>query len=111
MSEEIEQIQVEKEINLDHDHLIGKCAQWADEESERASDAGKTRQDIGQFLEKTGVNSKALANVRGAMKQKKEADRLDWLRSMEQLLPMAAAHIRGQSTGDMLDSQPPVPVE
>lgn len=99
--EPFEKVEVESEVNISHDKLIGKAEQWAKEEAERASSAGETRQDIGAFLEETGVHSKALAHIRSGLKLKKESARLDWLRSMELMLPMAADHIRGQSTAEL----------
>lgn len=101
MSEDFEEVGVESDLNITHDKLIAKTAEWAEQESERASSAGETRQDIGAFIEETGVNSKALAQIRQGLKLKKESARLDWLRSMEILLPMAANHIRGQSSGEL----------
>lgn len=91
---------VEK-IELEHDQLMNFCESMAAKETEAASDAGKRRKEIGDFLEKTGVQSKALAQIRSAMKLKKEGDRMDWLRSMEKMLPMVGSHIRGQGTMEM----------
>lgn len=91
---------VEK-IELEHDQLMNFCESMAAKETEAASDAGTRRKEIGDFLEKTGLQSKALAQIRSAMKLKKEGNRLDWLRSMEKMLPMVGSHIRGQGTMEM----------
>lgn len=102
MTEEIEKVQVDQpEISVDHDQLIDATSKWAQEDADRASSAGETRQRIGEFIEETGVNSKALSHIRAGLKLKKESARLDWLRSMELMLPMVAAHIRGQSSGEL----------
>lgn len=91
------------ELTLDHDALIGKITQWNMEDADRASGAGETRADIGQFIEDTGINNKALSQLRAGLRLKKESQRLDWLRSMEVGLEIVGAHIRGQSTADMFD--------
>ena len=91
----------ETEITVRHDDLIGKHEQWAAAEKDAASDAGERRQQIGEFAEKHGIENKALSQIRAGLKIKNEGKRLDWLRSMQKMLPMAADHIRGQSTADM----------
>lgn len=91
----------ESEITLEHDQLMGFHEKMAAAEGEAASDAGTRRQEIGAFIEKTGVHKKAFSQIRAGLKIKKEGDKLDWLRSMELMIGMAGAHIRGQSTAEM----------
>jgi len=100
----------DQEITVDHDQLMDAHHKWAKNEGDRASDAGTDRVEIGKFLEKTGIHGKALSAVRAGMKLKKDASKLDWLRSMEALLPMVADHIRGQATSEM-DLSGEVPFE
>lgn len=100
------------DLNLDADALIGKIGQWNSEDAERAESAGETRADIKAFIEDTGINKKALSHLRAGLKIRKEADQLDWLRSMEAGLEIIGNHIRGQSTGDMFeDDDAVVPFE
>jgi hypothetical protein len=91
----------ESKITINHDQLMNAHTKWAVEESDAASDAGRRRKEMGDFQEKTGVHKKALSHIRAGLKLKKEGDRLDWLRSMEIMLPMVADHIRGQGTQEM----------
>lgn len=93
----------EGQIGVDHDDLISQIAARNREDGERASSAGESREQIKQFLEDTGVHPKAFSAMRVGMKIKKETAKLDWLRSMEIMLPMVASEIRNQSTPDMLD--------
>lgn len=89
------------EITVTHDDLMSHHEKWAMGEKSAASDAGERRQQIGAFAEKHGIENKALSQIRAGLKIKNEGKRLDWLRSMEAMLPMAANHIRGQSTQEM----------
>ena len=98
------------DIDLEHDQLIGQISARNREDGERASSAGESRAEVKAFLEDTGVHPKAFAAIRAGMKIKKEAQQLDWLRSLEIMLPMVAAEIRGQSTADMFEGDAPEPV-
>ena len=89
------------EITIKHDELIGNHAKWAADEMSSNSDAGMRRQEIGEFADKCGVEGKALSMMRQGLKIKNEGKQADWLRSMEAMLPMVAAHIRGQSTAEL----------
>lgn len=101
------------DISVDYDTLIEHHEKWARGEANDASNAGERRQQIGQFAEDANVENKALSQIRAGLKIKNEGKRLDWLRSMEALLPLAALHIRGNSTRDAFDDEvePEAPVE
>ena len=47
--------------------------------------------------------------MRTGLKIVKDGARMDWLRSMEAILPMVSAHIRGETTPDMFDAEPAKP--
>lgn len=103
-----------QEINLEANELFEFHDKIAKEEGDAASDAGERRQAIGAFAEKTGVNNKALSQIRSGLKIKKEGKRLDWLRSMEIMLAHVSKRIRGESTMEMDldgDQEPRVPDE
>lgn len=91
----------ESEITVTHDALLSNHQKWAVGEKNAASTAGERRQQIGAFAEQHGIENKALSQIRAGLKIKNEGKRLDWLRSMEAMLPMAANHIRGQGTVEM----------
>lgn len=98
----------EPEINIDGDDLIANILDRNAEDAERASSAGESRAALKMFLEDSGVHPKALSAMRVGMKIKKEAHRLDWLRSMEAMLPHVAGYIEGQSTPDMFEGVVPM---
>lgn len=89
---------------VEYDEIMDKHQKWAAEEGDAASDAGTRRQQIGAFVEKTGLNNKAFSQFRAGMKQKKDESRQDWLRSMKILIPLAEQAIVGNGTPDMLES-------
>jgi hypothetical protein len=70
-------------------------------DGERASDAASDRQEIGQYLEKTGLNKKAFSHGRMVLRMKKPTDRADWLRSMRVLFPIIEAEIEKQTSLDL----------
>lgn len=84
--------------DIDHDTLIGKAAAHNMEDAERASSAAETRQDIGEFIEATGLNKKAYSVLRQIMKagDKSQDKAMDIIRSLEKGLPMIKSHISGQ---------------
>lgn len=84
--------------DVDHDRLIGFCAARNDEDAERASSAGESRQMIGEFLEDTGMNGKALSWLRAILKSKNRDKAMDIIRSLEHGLPMVKAHLVGQQS-------------
>lgn len=95
--------------DIDHDTLISRASRHNDEDAERASSAGETRADIGNFLEDTGLNSKAYSVLRQIMKVagKSQDKAMDIIRSLKTGLPMVESHVAGQSTTDMFDGNPP----
>lgn len=98
--------------DIEHDHLIGKIDKWNGEDRARASTAAETRGEIGQFVETTGMNAKALSFLRlikkAAQKDGGQAKAMDIIRSIEKGLPMVKADIAGQAD---LFSDEPEPVE
>lgn len=91
----------ETDISVEYDDLISKHAEWKRGEESNASDAGVRRQAMGQFAKDTGIDNKALSQVRAGLKIKNEGKQLAWLTSMEALLPLAALRIRGNTTTEM----------
>ncbi|MFV1593302.1 hypothetical protein VWY73_12475 [Phaeobacter sp. JH20_12] len=91
--------------DIEHDQLIGKIAEFNAEDGKRASSAGETRQQIGQFLDSTSLNSKAFAWLRQIMKTNDKADgqakAMDIIRSLNTGLPMVEAFVAGQGSGEM----------
>ena len=79
------------EAEVDASQVIGAMREFNNEDSERASDAGESRQRIGAFLEQTKLNAKAFSHLRMGLRIKKESNRLDWLRSLKMMLPMIEA--------------------
>lgn len=96
--------------HYDPDQLLRNLDKWKSEEGDRASDAGEMRQQIGQFIEDTGLNKKALSMVR-ALDKMKPNKREDTLRSLDMLLDDMKPHWSGQSTADMFDNSPDGAVE
>lgn len=84
--------------DVDHDRLISFAAARNEEDAERASSAGESRQLIGEFLEDTGMNGKALSWLRVILKQRKTDKAMDIIRSLEHGLPMVKQHLGGQQS-------------
>jgi len=102
--------------DIEHDRLIAFIAARNQEDGDRASDAGESRQAIGEFIEETGMNGKALSWMRQILKtnDKSQSKAMDIILSVEKALPMIKAHVAGQGTPDMFpeegdDDQPAEP--
>lgn len=95
--------------DVDHDRLISFAAARNEEDAERASSAGESRQLIGEFLEDTGMNGKALSWLRVILKQKKTDKAMDIIRSLKHGLPMVEQHLGGQQSEMDLDAEEPPP--
>lgn len=93
--------------DVDHDRLISFAAARNSEDAERASSAGESRQLIGEFLEDTGMNGKALSWLRAILKQKKTEKAMDIIRSLEHGLPMVKSHLGGQQSEMALEPSVP----
>lgn len=93
--------------DITEDELLGRIEQWNREDRDRASSAGETRADIGEFVERTGINPKALSMLRtikkAAARDGGQAKALDIIRSLKKGLPIVEADISGNSTPDMFD--------
>jgi len=91
--------------DIDHDTLIGKIEGWNREDRGRASTAAETRGDIGGFVERTGMNAKALSMLRTIMKAADkdggQSKAMDIIMSLKKGLAMVEAHVAGQGTVDM----------
>jgi len=98
-------------LDIEHDTLLTEIIDRNREDTERASSAGESRAAIKDFLERTGMNSKAFSWCRAILKQKKYSSRMDIIRSLEEALPMVKAHVVGQDFGpDLVDrAQKPEP--
>jgi hypothetical protein len=90
---------------VSHDELIAKIARLNEADSDRASDVGEQRQEIGEFLESTGINNVAFSLARRLLKMKESKAR-DVLLSLNTIIPMVEAHITGQGTPDMFTDEP-----
>lgn len=91
-------------LDIDHDDLIAQIIDRNAEDRERGSSAGESRQKIGEYLEKSGMNGKAFSVCRQILKLKKYSQRMDLIRSLEEALPMVKAHVVGQDFGpDLVD--------
>lgn len=89
--------------DVDPDEMIDFALARNREDAARASDAGESRQMIGDFLERTSLNKKAFAFSRTILKAaaKDTAKGMDIIRSVEAVLPAIRAHVAGQGTGEM----------
>ncbi len=91
--------------DIDHDEMIDFSTARNREDRERASSAGESRQKIGGFLEKTGMNSQAFSWCRSILKKldknEGQAKAMDIISSLRKALPMVEAHVRGQGTAEM----------
>lgn len=88
--------------SIEHDDLIDFCDARNREDRNRASSAGESRQKIGEFLDETGMNGKALGWSRQILKINDKGDdgqakAMDVILSLEKALPMIKAHVGGQS--------------
>ncbi len=91
--------------SVEHDDLIQQILDRAKEQHARSSDASESAAKVTEFLEDTGVNSKAYqwASVIVKTMDKKDGQHkaMDIIRSMEVLLPMVKNHVGGQGTAEM----------
>jgi hypothetical protein len=91
--------------DIDHDQLIAFITARNREDRERSSSAGESRQKIGEFLDETAMNGKALSFLRQIVKTSDkdngQAKAADIIRSLKVGLPMIENHICGQGTADM----------
>lgn len=92
-----------KQLEIDKTEVLQKMQDFNTEDSERSSDAGESRQRIGEFLEKTGINNKAFSQCRMVLRMKKDDKRQDWLRSMRALMPLMEEQIASIGTRDAFD--------
>lgn len=91
------------ELSAHHDKIINTFYRIGSREKERASDAGEDREEIGNLLELTGLNKKAVSFVRMLHKQEQDK-RDDIIRSLRPLLELMEKHWDGQSTPDMFNA-------
>lgn len=102
----------ENAIIVDYDEFINAHEAWAAGESDAASDAGKRRQEMGEFQKRTNLQSKAMNQVRAGLKIKKEGERKDWFRSLKVLMSEIEPLVMGQGTSEMpLEDEAVVPMK
>lgn len=91
--------------DITHDSLIDHLTARIAEEHERSSDASESAAKTSEYVEKTGMNSQALAWCKTILKKMPKKDgqakAMDVIMSMEAALPMVKAHVAGQGTADM----------
>jgi len=96
--------------SIEHDTLIDFIHARNREDQHRSSSAGETRQKIGEFIEKTSMNGKALAWCRQILKANDKEDgqhkAMDIIMSLKAALPMVEAHVAGQGTVAMDFDEP-----
>lgn len=90
-------------LEIDKAKVLQAMQDFNSEDSERASDAGESRQRIGEFLEETSINNKVFSHCRMVLRMKKDDKRQDWLRSMKALLPLMEEQIAADGTRDAFD--------
>lgn len=90
-------------LEIDKAKVLQAMQDFNSEDSERASDAGESRQRIGKFLEETSINNKVFSHCRMVLRMKKDDKRQDWLRSMKALLPLMEEQIAAEGTLDAFD--------
>ena len=93
-----------QKLEIDKDKVLEAMRGFNAEDSERASDAGESRQRIGAFLEETSINPKVFSHCRMALRMKKDDKRQDWLRSMKAILPLMEEQIAAEGTRDAFDA-------
>lgn len=90
---------------VDHDQLIGQILDRAKEQHARSSDASESAALVSEFLEDTGINSKAYqwasAIVKTLDKKDGQHKAMDIIRSLKAVLPMVENHVGGQGTVEM----------
>jgi hypothetical protein len=86
---------------VEHDEFMDFVGARNAEDSKRASSAAESRQKIGEFLDETNLNGKAVSIARQILKIKDEDKQADLIRSLDAVLPMVKLHVSGQSTPDM----------
>ena len=96
--------------DLDDDEFISFAVDRNREDRKRAESAGESRQKIGEFLDETGMNGKALAWSRQILKTNDKGDdgqakAMDIILSLEKALPIVKAHVSGQQ-GSMNFDEP-----
>jgi hypothetical protein len=85
-------------LTFDKDELVERMLDFNQRDTERASDAGTDRSEIGEFLKDTGINKRVFSISRGVLRMKKVTDQQDWLRSMKALLPIIEAQVGVQES-------------
>ena len=90
-------------IAVNGDEFLTKHNEWAKGKASDASNSGTRRQAIGAYAEKAGLEPKAMSQVRAGLKIKNDGKRKDWLRSMQNLLPIAEREI--------FDNEPEMEIE
>jgi hypothetical protein len=106
---------IERGPQIEADLLLDKHGKWHQAEKDAASKAGERRQEIGQTAENMAIENKALSQFRAGLKIKNEGKRQDWLRSWQELLPIAENVIFGNqpdmlSQAEQTDPEPSEPM-
>lgn len=96
---------------LDADELVTFAVERNREDRKRAESAGESRQKIGEYLDETGMNGKALSWCRQILKVNDKGDdgqakAMDIIMSVEKALPIIKQHVSGQGTLEMSFDEP-----
>lgn len=91
--------------SVEHDALIGQIEARAREQFARSSDASESAAKVKEFVDETGLNTRAYtwlsAIIKTLPKKDGQAKAMDVIRSLEVGLPMIKAHVAGQGTVEM----------
>jgi hypothetical protein len=93
--------------DIEADALIDFISARNRDDRRAASISGESRAAIKEFLDETGMNSKALSWCRAIVKtldkDDGQAKAMDVIRSLKKALPMIEQHVTGNTTADMFD--------
>jgi hypothetical protein len=96
-------METDMDLSIHQDKILTTMADIKSNERSRASEAGDDREEIGNLLELTGLNKKALSFVRSIDKMEPDK-REDVLRSLHPLLDLMDKSWNGQNTADMFET-------
>ena len=100
IEEQVESI--EDPIEVSEEELLRKLGLWKEAEADRAKAAGETRQEIGEFVDRTNLAKKALAHWRQIFKMPPDKQ-ADYLRSWDVLAGILREKLASSAQGDLLD--------
>ena len=85
------------ELKVDAGEFIATIERFNLDDKERGSDAGKSRQKIGAYLEKTHLHPQVFSWMRLLLKKAKATEKYDMIASFELVFPIVSANIKSQN--------------